>query len=241
MSLKARDLEAGYGKKQVLRGVSLEVGEREFVALVGHNGAGKSTLLKAIVGLLPGCTGSIEWFGQPILGRGPVRNLQDGIVYCPEGAQVFRTLTVRENLELGGYAVRDGAAVKRNLEKVLDLFPALRARAGLKGGQLSGGERQMLAIGIGLISSPRLAMFDEPSGGLAPQLVAAVFEAIRSVVRDFGVAVLVVEQNIDIAFRAADRAYVMANGRVTDSGRPTELLEGGRLHRSFFGEDSAIA
>ena len=238
MSLKVRDLEAGYGKKRVLRGVSLDVGEREIVALVGHNGAGKSTLLKSIVGLLPETSGSIEWFGRPILGRGPVRNLQDGIVYCPEGAQVFRTLTVRENLELGGYAMRDATAVKRNLDKVLDLFPALRQRAALKGGQLSGGERQMLAIGIGLISSPRLAMFDEPSGGLAPQLVAAMFDAITSIVHDFGAAVLVVEQNIDVAFRVADRAYVMANGRIMDSGRPAELLEEGRLQRSFFGEDA---
>jgi branched-chain amino acid transport system ATP-binding protein len=236
MSLKVRDLEAGYGKKRVLRGVSLDVGEREIVALVGHNGAGKSTLLKSIVGLLPGVAGQLDWFGRSILGRGPVRNLQDGIVYCPEGAQVFRTLTVRENLELGGYAIRDGAAVKRNLDKVLDLFPALRQRAGLKGGQLSGGERQMLAIGIGLIASPRLAMFDEPSGGLAPQLVAAMFEAIHAIVRDFGTAVLVVEQNIDVAFRVANRAYVMANGVVADSGTPAELMEEGRLQRSFFGE-----
>jgi branched-chain amino acid transport system ATP-binding protein len=236
MSLKVRDLEAGYGKKRVLRGVSLDVGEREIVALVGHNGAGKSTLLKSIVGLLPGVAGQLDWFGRSILGRGPVRNLQDGIVYCPEGAQVFRTLTVRENLELGGYAIRDGAAVKRNLDKVFDLFPALRQRAGLKGGQLSGGERQMLAIGIGLIASPRLAMFDEPSGGLAPQLVAAMFEAIHAIVRDFGTAVLVVEQNIDVAFRVANRAYVMANGVVADSGTPAELMEEGRLQRSFFGE-----
>jgi branched-chain amino acid transport system ATP-binding protein len=235
MPLKVRDLVAGYGKKQVLHGISLDVGERELVALIGHNGAGKSTLLKSIAGLLNGAAGRIEWQDRAILGHGPVRNLQDGIVYCPEGAQVFRTLTVRENLELGGYAVRDGAAVRRNIDKVLDLFPALRQRADLKGGQLSGGERQMLAIGIGLVSSPRLAMFDEPSGGLAPQLVAAMFDAIQAVVRDFGAAVLVVEQNIDVAFRVADRAYVMANGGIRDSGAPAELMQEGRLHRSFFG------
>src|ERR1700733_14822038 len=128
MSLKVRDLEAGYGKKRVLHGVALEVGEREIVALIGHNGAGKSTLLKSIAGLLPDSSGSIEWFGKPILGHGPVRNLRSGIVYCPEGAQVFRTLTVRENLELGGYAMSDGAAIRRNLDKVLDLFPALRQK-----------------------------------------------------------------------------------------------------------------
>ncbi|MGH7091544.1 MAG: ABC transporter ATP-binding protein [Stellaceae bacterium] len=235
MSLRVSDLRGGYGKKRVLNGVSLEVGEHEIVALVGHNGAGKSTLLKSIFGLLPDIDGAILWFGDPILGRSPTQNLRAGIVYCPEGAQVFRTLTVRENLELGGYALSDPAALKRNLSKVLDLFPALANKAAVKGGQLSGGERQMLAIGIGLIAEPKLAMFDEPSGGLAPMLVEAVFEAIRVVVRDFDTSVLLVEQNIDMAFRVADRAYVLANGAIVDSGLPADLIVGGRLHRSFFG------
>jgi branched-chain amino acid transport system ATP-binding protein len=237
MSLRVRDLEAGYGKKRVLMGVSLDVREREIVALVGHNGAGKSTLLKAVFGLLPHVAGDISWFDKPILGRGPTQILRAGIGYCPEGAQVFRTLTVRENLELGFYAFHDAGAKRRNLAKVLDLFPVLAAKAAVKGGQLSGGERQMLAIGMGLVASPRLAMFDEPSGGLAPMLVAAMYDAIRTVVREFDAAVLVVEQNIDVAFRVADRAYVLANGRVTDSGRPDELLQEGRLHRSFFGDN----
>jgi branched-chain amino acid transport system ATP-binding protein len=237
MSLQIRNLGGGYGKKRVLTGVSLDVGEREIVALVGHNGAGKSTLLKSIFGLLPDVEGEIAWFGKPILGRSATENLRAGIVYCPEGAQVFRTLTVRENLELGGYAFRDTAAARRNLAKVLDLFPVLAKKAATKGGQLSGGERQMLAIGIGLIASPRLAMFDEPSGGLAPMLVEAVFEAITIVVRDFNTSVLLVEQNIDMAFRIADRAYVLANGTVADSGLPADLVRDGRLHRSFFGGD----
>ncbi len=241
MSLRIRDLGGGYGKKRVLDGVSLEVGAREIVALVGHNGAGKSTLLKSIFGLLPDVDGTIEWQGAPILGRSPTQNLRAGLVYCPEGAQVFRTLTVRENLELGGYAFHDAAALRRNLAKVFDLFPVLRGKQAVKGGQLSGGERQMLAIGIGLITSPRLAMFDEPSGGLAPMLVEAVFEAIRVIARDFDTSVLLVEQNIDMAFRIADRAYVLANGAIVDSGRPAELLQGGRLHRGFFGAGRAAA
>jgi branched-chain amino acid transport system ATP-binding protein len=239
MSLLIRDLGGGYGKKRILDGVSLEVGEREIVTLVGHNGAGKSTLLKSIFGLLPDVEGEITWFGTPILGRSPTDILRAGIVLCPEGAQVFRTLTVRENLELGGYAFRDAAALKRNLAKVFDLFPALAAKASLKGGQLSGGERQMLAIGVGLIASPRLAMFDEPSGGLAPKLVEAVFDAIKVVVREFHSSVLLVEQNIDMAFGIADRAYVLANGVIADSGRPAELMRDGRLHRSFFGRGPA--
>lgn len=235
MSLRIRDLGGGYGKKRVLDRVSLDVAEREIVALVGHNGAGKSTLLKSVFGLLPDIDGEILWHGEAILGRSPAQILRAGIVYCPEGAQVFRTLTVRENLALGGYAFGDVAAQRRNLEKVLELFPVLRKKLTLRGGQLSGGERQMLAIGIGLIASPRLAMFDEPSGGLAPKLVEAVFEAIRIVARDFDTSVLLVEQNIDMAFGIAHRAYVLANGTVADSGRPDELMRDGRLHRSFFG------
>jgi branched-chain amino acid transport system ATP-binding protein len=235
MSLQIRNLRGGYGKKRVLFDVSLDVGDREIVALVGHNGAGKSTLLKSITGLLPDIEGHIVWDDASIIGRSPAQNLRAGVVYCPEGAQVFRTLTVRENLALGGYAVRDTATTRRNTEKVLDLFPALAEKAGLKGGQLSGGERQMLAIGIGLIASPRLAMFDEPSGGLAPMLVQAVFDAIKVIVREFETSVLVVEQNIDMAFGVADRAYVLANGTLADSGLPAELMRDGRLHRSFFG------
>jgi branched-chain amino acid transport system ATP-binding protein len=240
MSLRVRDLEAGYGKKRVLMGVSLDVHEREIVALVGHNGAGKSTLLKAVFGLLPYVAGDVSWSDEPILGRGTKQILQAGIGYCPEGAQVFRALTVRENLELGFYAFNDAATKRRNLAKVLHLFPVLAAKSTVKGGQLSGGERQMLAIGMGLMISPRLALFDEPSGGLAPMLVSAMYDAIRSVVREFDAAVLIVEQNINVAFRVADRAYVLANGRVTDSGRPDELLQEGRLQRSFFGENRAV-
>src|SRR3974390_1082021 len=235
MSLQIRNLRSAYGKKRVLFGVSLEVGDREIVALVGPNGAGQSTLLKSITGLLPNIEGEIVWNNASILGRSPAQNLRAGIVYCPEGAQVFRTLTVRENLALGGDGFCAAGVGPHNMEKVLDLFPALSKKAGLKGGQLSGGERQMLAIGIGLIASPRLAMFDEPSGGLAPMLVQAVFDAIRVIVREFDTSVLVVEQNIDMAFGVADRAYVLANGTVADSGLPTDLMRDGRLHRSFFG------
>jgi branched-chain amino acid transport system ATP-binding protein len=236
MSLQIRNLRCGYGKKRVLNDVSLAVHDNEIVALIGHNGAGKSTLLKAIAGLLPKAEGEIAWDNGSILGRTPAQNLRAGIVYCPEGAQVFRTLTVRENLALGGYAFGNTQATRQNIAKVLDLFPALAKKAGLKGGQLSGGERQMLAIGIGLVASPRLAMFDEPSGGLAPMLVETVFEAVKVIVRDFHTSVLLVEQNIDMAFGIADRAYVLANGTIVDSDVPAELMKDGRLHRGFFGE-----
>ena len=238
MSLKILDLQAGYGNKQVLRGVSLEVGEREIVSLIGHNGAGKSTLLKSIFGLLPGARGTLQWSGESIRGRAPAENLRAGIVYCPEGGQVFRTLTVRENLELGAFPFASKERVRRNLPRVFELFPVLAERANVKGGQLSGGERQMLAIGIGLVASPRLAMLDEPSGGLAPLLVETLFKAIRTIVDEFDTSVLLVEQNINAAFRVADRIYVMANGAIVDSGSPDEFSQGDRLKQSFFAHGS---
>ncbi len=238
MLLQIRDLEAGYGKKQVLRGVSLEIGIREVVALIGHNGAGKSTLLKSVFGLLSPSGGAIGWNDRSILGQSPTQNLREGIVYCPEGGQVFRTMTVRENLNLAGFAFDDAAEARRNLAKVLELFPILHTKSHSKGGQLSGGERQMLAIGMSLIGSPRLLMLDEPSGGLAPRLVETMFDTIRSVVEQFGASVLVVEQNIDAAFRISDRAYVLAMGEISDFGTPAELSQGDRLHRSFFGPEA---
>jgi len=237
MPLSVVDLHAGYGKKQVLSGVSLEVGEREIVAVVGHNGAGKSTLLKAIFGLLPDCTGDVLWRGHSIRGRNPAQNIRQGMVYCPQGGEVFRTLSVRENLELGGFALGERDLVHHNLPKVLELFPVLGSRANAKGGLLSGGERQMLAIGRGLIASPRLAMLDEPSGGLAPRLVEHLFDAIRIIVKEFDTSVLLVEQNINAAFRVADRGVVMANGTISDSGTPAELSQGDRLQQSFFGHE----
>ena len=237
MLLSVVELQAGYGKKQVLRGVSLDVGEREIVAIVGHNGAGKSTLLKAIFGLLPDTTGNVLWRGHSIRGRKPAHNIRDGIVYCPQGGEVFRALSVRENLELGGFPFAERDRVRQNLPKVFDLFPVLASRANAKGGLLSGGERQMLAIGMGLIASPRLAMLDEPSGGLAPRMVESMFEAIRIIVKEFDTSVLLVEQNINAAFQVADRGVVMANGTISDAGTPAELSQGDRLHQSFFGHE----
>jgi branched-chain amino acid transport system ATP-binding protein len=239
MSLQARNLEAGYGKKTVLRGLSLDVGEQEIVALVGHNGAGKSTALKAMFGLLPGVRGEVVWNGRSIRGRPPAENIREGIIYCPQGAEVFRTLTVRENLELGTFPLSRNEVLDRMLPKIFDLFPVLERKLRVKGGQLSGGERQMLSIAMGLVTMPRLAMLDEPSGGLAPLLVEALFDAIRRIVSEFKASVIVVEQNIGAAFRVADRAYVMANGIISDSGMPNELSSGDRLHRSFFGRASA--
>jgi branched-chain amino acid transport system ATP-binding protein len=239
MSLQVCDLEAGYGKKTVLRGLSFGVGEQEIVALVGHNGAGKSTALKAIFGLLAAVKGDVIWNGHPILGRAPADNIREGIIYCPQGAEVFRTLTVRENLELGMFSMAGTGSFDNMLPKIFSLFPVLERKLRVRGGQLSGGERQMLSIAMGLVTTPRLAMLDEPSGGLAPLLVEALFDSITRIVAEFKTSIIVVEQNITAAFRVADRAYVMANGAISDSGSPAELSEGGRLHRNFFGHGSA--
>lgn len=241
MSLQARNIQASYGKKTILRGLSLDVGEREIVALVGHNGAGKSTTLKAMFGLLPSVQGEVIWNGRSITGRSAGDNIRDGIIYCPQGAEVFRTLTVQENLELGTYPLSGKDTFDLMLPKIFDLFPVLERKLRVKGGQLSGGERQMLSIAMGLVTKPRLAMLDEPSGGLAPLLVEALFDAIRRIVTEFSASIIVVEQNISAAFRVADRIYVMANGIITDSGSPSELSQDDRLHRSFFGGGSAAS
>jgi branched-chain amino acid transport system ATP-binding protein len=238
MSLQIRNLEAGYGKKQVLRGVSLDVGAREVVALVGHNGAGKSTLLKSVFGALTVGNGSVSWDGVSIVGQSEAENLRKGIVYCPEGGRVFRTLSVMENLELAGFAADDPIRTRSNISKVHELFPVLQRKIHNRGGQLSGGERQMLAIGMSLVASPQLLMLDEPSGGLAPRLVEQVFDTIRAVVQQFNTSVLLVEQNINAAFRVSDRGYVLAMGEISDSGTPAELSQGDRLHRSFFGHEA---
>ena len=237
MSLQIRNLRCGYGKKRVLNDVSLAVHDNEIVALIGHNGAGKSTLLKAIAGLLPKAEGEIAWDNGSILGRTPAQNLRAGIVYCPEGAQVFRTLTVRENLALGGYAFGNTQATRQNIAKVLDLFPALAKKAGRK-------RRTTRAVASGRCwpsasgSSHRRASpcSTNHRADLAPMLVETVFEAVKVIVRDFHTSVLLVEQNIDMAFGIADRAYVLANGTIVDSDVPAELMKDGRLHRGFFGE-----
>jgi branched-chain amino acid transport system ATP-binding protein len=239
MSLQVHNLEAGYGKKTVLRGLSLEVGEQEIVALIGHNGAGKSTALKAIFGLLPGVKGDVIWNGHSMRGHPPAERIREGVVYCPQGAEVFRTLTVRENLELGMFSLSHTGSLDLMLLKIFSLFPVLERKLRVKGGQLSGGERQMLSIAMGLVTTPRLAMLDEPSGGLAPLVVEALFDSIKRIVAEFKTSIIVVEQNITAAFRVADRAYVMANGVISDSGSPAELSEEDRLHRSFFGQNSA--
>lgn len=235
MLLEVRELEVHYGKKRVLDNVSLDVGEREVVALIGHNGAAKSTLMSAIFGVVGPTRGRVTYRGQDITGRKPAANLRDGIAYAPQGAEVFRSLSVVDNLMLGGFALAEQRQVAGNVERVFELFPALEARRRMRAGALSGGERQMLALGMLLVASPRLAILDEPSGGLSPLYVERVFSAIKEIAGTFRASVLLVEQNVSQALAIADRVYVLAHGRITFTGDPRTLDSAEALSRTLLG------
>ena len=221
-ALEVRDLDVAYGTKVVLHGVSLEVGPREIVGLIGANGAGKSTLLKSVTGIVPPLRGSIRFHGDEIAGRPPHLNARAGIVFCPQGGQSFRRLSVQENLAVAAHA-RDRREVRDAIEEVYDLFPRLGERREFKAGVLSGGERQMLALGIALMLSPRLFLIDEPSGGLAPMLVDHLFDRIRMISRRRRAPILLVEQNLKHATELASCLYVLRNGRIAFQGAPAEL------------------
>jgi branched-chain amino acid transport system ATP-binding protein len=223
MLLQVTDLQAGYGKKQVIHGISLEVREREIVAVLGHNGAGKSTLMNAIFGVIRPTGGSVLFQGRDITGHRPSANVQEGLGYSPQGGEVFRTMTVTENLMLGGFPVEDQGLVAERIARVQELFPALYERRNTRAGSLSGGERQMLALGAVLVSSPRMVILDEPSGGLSPIMVDNMYEAIRDVAARLNAAVLLVEQESSHALEIADRAYVLANGRLIHQSDAKEL------------------
>lgn len=231
MILEASDLVAGYGKKLVLHGVSLRVDAGEIVALIGHNGAGKTTLLKTLFGLLPANRGEVRYAGRPITGRRAALNVRDGLSFVPQGHGIFTDLTVRENLELGGYSL--GAADPERLAPIYDLFPILKEREGQRAGTLSGGQQQMLALGLALVLRPKLLLLDEPSLGLAPVLVQRVLESVEEINRRFGTAVLLVEQNVKQALRIAGRVYVMKVGQISLEDRAQALLERPDLWRLF--------
>ncbi len=232
--LEIRDLCTCYGKVQALWDVSLQVNEGEIVALVGSNGAGKTTLLNTISGLLRPVSGQITFLGKMIRGLPPHAIVELGISQVPEGGRVFPEMTVRENLEMGAYPYRVWRDKEATLKQVYQLFPLLKEREKQLARTLSGGERQMLAIGRCLMSRPRLCMFDEPSYGLAPLVVAEIFRIIRHL-RDQGITVLLVEQNVRRALEIADRAYVLENGRICLEGACTELLENDHVRRAYLG------
>ncbi|MBR4401692.1 MAG: ABC transporter ATP-binding protein [Synergistes sp.] len=232
--LKVENLCVNYGGIQALRGISLEVPEGRIVTLIGANGAGKSSALRAIAGLVRNKSGSVTWKGKNIFGMQPERVLESGIALCPEGRRIFPHLTVLENLRLGGYSCKSKAELDAAVEKAFDLFPRLRERSWQKGGTLSGGEQQMLAVGRALMSSPELIMFDEPSMGLAPILVEEVFDIIRQINKE-GKTVLLVEQNAFAALKIADYAYVLEVGQITLHGEGKDLLNDSRVISAYLG------
>ena len=232
--LRVDGIEVGYGDLTAVGDVSLEVREGEAVALIGANGAGKTTTLRAVSGLLPLRRGRIEFEGQRLDGLTSAQIVARGIAHVPEGRQLFPTMTVLENLELGARTRAARARRDESLGRVFDLFPRLRERRGQLAGTLSGGEQQMCAIGRGLMACPRLLMLDEPSLGLAPVMVKAIFEDLGRINAQ-GLTILLVEQNVLRSLQLAGRGYVLENGRVTRSGTGPELLASGHIKQAYLG------
>ncbi len=232
--LEVNKIDACYGKMQALWDVSLKIKEGEIVALVGANGAGKTTLLNIISGLLRPVAGSVEFLGRRIDGLPPHAIVELGISHVPEGSKVFPDMTVQENLEMGAYPYHAWRRKEETLQQVYQIFPVLKERKGQLARTLSGGEHQMLAIGRGLMSRPKLCMFDEPSYGLAPLLVAEIFRVIREL-RDQGITILLVEQNVRRALEISDRACVLENGRMCLEGDCIELLQSDYVRKAYMG------
>jgi branched-chain amino acid transport system ATP-binding protein len=232
-TLRVEELITGYGKKQVVNGVTLEVGCGEIVALIGHNGAGKSTLLKAVFGLIAIWQGRVTLNGNAVPSPKPRELLRSGVAYVPQGNRVFSDLTIKENLEMGGITLPDKQALKEGIERVFTLFPSLKDRLKQRAGTLSGGEKQMLALGNALILFPRLLLLDEPSLGLAPPLVSEALGRIRQISRDAGVTVLIIEQKVREVLKIADRVYVLRNGRVSFTGPADELRDDAKLKEVY--------
>jgi branched-chain amino acid transport system ATP-binding protein len=233
--LEIRDLEAGYGPIRAVDRVSLDVAEGELVALIGANGAGKTTLLMAISGVVPVRGGMIRFAGRSLAGLPPHEILRLGIGQAPEGRRIFPRLTVRENLELGGFTQKDPVRLRADIDEACGLFPVLGERLDQAGGTLSGGEQQMLAIGRALVGRPKLLLLDEPSLGLAPLIVAKVFDVIGSLATR-GITVMIVEQNARAALKLATRGYVLETGRVTLSGTGSDLAADRRVRDAYLGE-----
>jgi len=232
--LKIRSLEVAYGGLRALSGVSLDVERGQFVAVVGPNGAGKTTMFKTISGVVTPSAGEISYNGQNLLAVPPAERAQLGIAHVPEGRQVFASMTVMENLEMGAYTRKGRERWSETLPMILQLFPILSERRDQLAGTLSGGEQQMLAIGRGLASAPELLMLDEPSMGLAPTIVDAIFERIHLIHRN-GLTILLVEQRVAEALESCDRGYVLETGRVSMEGTHKTLMSDERVRRAYLG------
>ena len=234
--LSIKNIDTYYGEVQALMDVSVEIGENEIVAIIGSNGAGKSTLMKSIMGLVHPRKGSIEFKGETISSLNTWDVVKRGVIYIPEGREVFPGLSVLDNLEMGANSKKYSAKeLKAKLDMAYDLFPRLKERQKQKAGSLSGGEQQMLAIARGLMSDPQLLMCDEPSLGLAPVIVDEMFDTIVKVNQEMKIPIIVVEQNAYMALTISQRGFVMENGRIVQSGDSQELLSSPDIKKAYLG------
>jgi branched-chain amino acid transport system ATP-binding protein len=235
MMLELKDIHTSYGNIRAVRGISIEVNAGEKVCMIGANGAGKSTTLMTISGVYAPAQGSIHFEGKDITTTSAEQRVALGISQVPEGRLIFPEMTVLENLELGAYLRNDTAGVRADLNKIFDYFPVLAERRKQRGGSLSGGEQQMLAIGRALMSNPRLLLLDEPSLGLAPLIVKRIFEIILQI-NEEGTTILLVEQNAQLALNSTDRGYVMETGEIPIEGQSVDLLADERVRQAYLGE-----
>jgi branched-chain amino acid transport system ATP-binding protein len=233
--LQVDSIDVYYGDVHVLKDVSLDVKEKELVAVIGANGAGKTTLIKTISGLLKPRKGKIVFQDKAISEIEAYKIVSRGVVQVPEGRLLFPDMTVRENLEMGGFLERNSQVLKEKLISVYELFPRLQEREKQLAGTMSGGEQQMLAVGRALMSSPTLMMFDEPSLGLAPMLVKSIFDLVVRIRKELGITVLLVEQNVQLSCQIADRAFVIENGEVVLQGTGQEMLKNEHVRRAYMG------
>jgi branched-chain amino acid transport system ATP-binding protein len=227
-------LKCSYGQAQVLHGIDIEVFAGEIVSIIGANGAGKSTTLMC-VSRINRSSGSIEFNGASIASLPPEQVVRQGLVQVPEGRRIFPRLTVRENLEMGAFIRSDKDGIESDLQRIFEMFPILKDRALQQGGTLSGGEQQMLAIGRALMSRPKMLMMDEPSMGIAPILVAKIFDTVKNVLNAQGMTILLVEQNANAALRMSNRAYVLETGNVVLTGSGQDLLRDPRVREAYLG------
>ncbi len=233
--LEVKDLKVNYGLITAVKGVSFEVNEGEIVSLIGANGAGKTTIMQAISGLLPKSGGSVFFDGEDITHLPAHKLIAKGLTQVPEGRRVFQELSVKDNLSLGAYSVKDSKKVKEAYEKVYEIFPLLKERSKQVSGTLSGGEQQMLAVARALMSSPKMLLLDEPSMGLSPLLVNVIFDVIKSI-NEAGTTVFVVEQNAQKALKIANRAYVLETGLISLEGTGQDLLQDEKIKIAYLGE-----
>ncbi len=233
--LKLRNVEAFYGKIQALRRISFGVPEGSIVALLGANGAGKTTTLRVISGIVRPSKGSVEFMGEDISKTTPEKIVRKGIIHCPEGRQVFPELTVLENLRIGAYARKDKANVKKDMEQVFEYFPRLKERQSQMAGTLSGGEQQMLAIGRALMGKPKLLLLDEPSLGLAPIIVAQIFEVIQEINKRDKTTILLVEQNVYKALSISHFGFILETGKITLGDKADALLQNQQVKDAYLG------